>query len=90
MGITIDLDTETQRLIDREIQSGRFSDAAALVGAAVRHFLITREDLGCTREQIDAMIAGAIASMERGEGVDGEEFFAELERQEHDLQRQRG
>ena len=88
--MTIDLDTETQRLIDQEILSGRFRDAAALVGAAVRHFLITREDLGCTREQIDAMIAGAIASLERGEGVDGEEFFAELERQESDPQRKRG
>ena len=88
--MTIDLDTETQRLIDQEIRSGRFRDAAALVGAAVRHFLITREDLGCTREQIDAMIDEAIASLERGEGVDGEEFFAELERQERDLRRQRG
>jgi len=81
MGITINLDTETERLIDQEIRSGRFRDAAALVEGAMRHFLITREDLGYTREQIDAMIAGAIASLERGEGVDGEEFFAEFERQ---------
>ncbi len=36
------------------------------------------------------MIAEAIASLERGEGVDGEEFFAELQRQESDLRRQRG
>ena len=60
--------------------------AAALVGAAVRHFLITRQDLGCTREQIDAMITEAVASLERGEGVDGEEFFAELEREERERQ----
>jgi antitoxin ParD1/3/4 len=90
MAMKIDLDIETQRLINQEIQSGRFHDVGALVGAAVRHFLITREDLGYTREQIDAMIAGAIASLERGEGIDGEEFFAELERQESDLQRQQG
>ncbi len=83
--MTIDLDDETQRLIDREIQAGRFRDASAFVGAAVRHFLITREDLGYTREQIDAMIAQAIASLERGEGVDGEGFFSELEREEQNL-----
>jgi antitoxin ParD1/3/4 len=88
--VTIDIDKETQRMIEQEIEAGRFHDAAALVGAAVRHFLITREDLGYTREQIDAMIGQAIASLERGEGVDGEEFFAELEREERALERQRG
>jgi hypothetical protein len=31
------------------------------------------------REQIDAMIDEAVASLERGKGVDGEEFFAEPE-----------
>ena len=88
--MTIDLDKETQHLIDEELRAGRFRDAATLVGAAVRHFLITREDLGYTREQIDAMIAQAIASLERGEGVDGEEFFSELEKEERELQRRRG
>ncbi len=88
--MSIDLDNETQRLIEQEIQAGRFRDAAGFVGAAVRHFLITREDLGYTREQIDAMIAEAIASLERGEGVEGEEFFAKLESEERELHRQRG
>ena len=90
MLMSIDLDPETQRLIEQEIQAGGFHDAAALVGAAVRHFLITREDLGSTREQIDTMIAGAVASLDGGEGVDGEEFFAELEREEVRLHRQQG
>jgi Arc/MetJ-type ribon-helix-helix transcriptional regulator len=39
--MTIDLDKETQRLIEQEIQAGRFHDAATFVCAAVRHFLIT-------------------------------------------------
>ena len=75
----IELDAETQNLIDREVEAGRFPDAAALVGVAVRHLLITREDLGYTREEIDAMIAQSIASLDRGEGIDGEQFFRELE-----------
>jgi len=82
----IELDNETQQLIDQEIEAGRFPDAAALVGAAVRHLLITREDLGSTRDQIDAMIAQSIASLDRGEGIDGEEFFAELELAERKAQ----
>ena len=88
--MSIDIDPDTQRLIKREIQAGGFRDAAAFVDAAVRHFLIAREDLGSTRQQIDAMIAGAVASLDRGEGVDGEEFFAELEREERRLHRQQG
>ena len=87
--MTIDLDNETRRLIDKEIQAGHFRNAAAFVRAAVQHFLITRDDIGYTREQIDTMIAQAVASLERGEGVDGEEFFAELEREESELLRRR-
>lgn len=85
----IDLDNETQLLIDREIAAGHFRTAGAFVGAAVRHFLVSREDIAYTHEQIDAMIAQSIASLARGQGVDGEEFFSELEREERDLQLQR-
>ncbi|HXP85877.1 MAG TPA: hypothetical protein VN841_14230 [Bryobacteraceae bacterium] len=88
--MSIELDRETSRLIDDELRAGRFPDAAALVGTAVKHFLLTRQDLGQTREEIDAMIAQAIGSLERGKGVDGEDFFAELEKEERELQRQRG
>ena len=86
----MDFDREIQHLIEEEIQAGRFPDASAFVAAAVRHFLVTREDLEYTREQIDAMIAQAVASLERGEGIDGEEFFAALEKEERELERQQG
>jgi len=85
--MTINLDRDTERLIQQEIQAGHFGDAASLIGAAVRHLLVTREDLGYTREEIDAMLTKAVDSLERGEGVDGEAFFAELERDEAGLHR---
>jgi len=85
--MSIDVDRDTERLIEQEVHAGHFPDAASLIRAAVRHFLITREDLGYTREEIDALLAEAIASLERGEGVDGEEFFAELETEEAELRR---
>jgi hypothetical protein len=43
--------------------------------------------MGRTREEIEDMIAQAIESLERGEGVDGEDFFAELGKEERELQR---
>ena len=85
--MSIELNKTTEHLIDEELRSGRFPDAAALVDAAVRHFLVTREDLGFTRDQVDAMIEEAVAALERGEGVDGETFFAELEKKELELRR---
>ena len=88
--MSIDLDRETQSIIEVELRSGRFHDAAALVGTAVRHFLFTRSDLGHTRQEIDAMIAQAVDSLEKGEGVDGEDFFVELEKEERELLHQRG
>ena len=44
--MSVDLDKETQRLIEDELRTGHFHDAATPVGAAVRHFLVTRGDLG--------------------------------------------
>jgi hypothetical protein len=38
--MSIELDPETRHLIELEIQAGGFRDAAAFVGAAVRHFLL--------------------------------------------------
>ncbi len=86
----VDLDQETQQLIEREIQSGHFRDAGELVGAAIRHLLITREDLGYTRDEINALISQSIASLERGESSDGEEFFESLERTEREARLNRG
>jgi antitoxin ParD1/3/4 len=87
--MSIDFDKETERFIENELRAGRFHDAASLIGAAVRHLLITREDIGYSRAEIDTMIAQAIDSFERGEGMDGEDFFAELEKEERELQRRR-
>ena len=65
-------------------------NASALVSVAVRHLLATREDLGYSRDQVDAMLGDAVASLERGEGNDGEEFFAKLEREDPQPLNQRG
>jgi Arc/MetJ-type ribon-helix-helix transcriptional regulator len=88
--MTIELDEETQRLIEREVGAGHFTDAAAFLGCTVKHFVALRQDLGYgtdyDKDQVETMISGAIASRERGEGMDGDEFFAQLE-EEAELRR---
>jgi Arc/MetJ-type ribon-helix-helix transcriptional regulator len=85
--MTLELDEQTQRLIEGEVGSGRFRDAAEFLGAAVKHFVVAREDLGYSKEEIDAMIVEAASSLDRGEGMDGNEFFAQLDKEEAELRR---
>jgi hypothetical protein len=41
--MTIDLDSETAKLLLRELQAGQLSDAAALLSVALKQFLIAKE-----------------------------------------------
>jgi antitoxin ParD1/3/4 len=91
--MSIELDKETERLIRREIEAGRFQDAASLVGAAVRQYLVSRDLFPeLSRQEVEAKISEAIRSLERGQGVDGETFVAQLlaETDEMDRRRQAG
>jgi len=85
------LDHETEKLIQAEIDSGRFPDATSLVGAALRHYLIAREfGEEYTRQEIEEKIARGISQLDRGEGVDGDEFFEKLRLRGEEIRRQRG
>jgi Arc/MetJ-type ribon-helix-helix transcriptional regulator len=77
----VKLDPQTEKLIQNEIESGRFPDAAALVGKALEHYLIARE-LGeeYTRQEIEAKISRGLSQLEDGKGIDGEQFFERLRR----------
>jgi antitoxin ParD1/3/4 len=88
--MNVRLDSETEKLVEEEVRSGKFQDATALVGAAVKHFLIARE-LGeeYTRQEIEEKIARGLSQLDRGEGLDGDEVFEKLRVRGEELQRQR-
>ncbi|MGA2607439.1 MAG: hypothetical protein ABSH01_08275 [Terriglobia bacterium] len=88
--MNVRLDSETEKLVEEEVRSGKFQDATALVGAAVKHFLIARE-LGeeYTRQEIEEKIARGLSQLDRGEGLDGDEVFENLRVRGEELQRQR-
>jgi len=85
--MTIHPDQQTAALIQREIDAGRFKDADAVVQTAVQHLAASRLEIGLSREELDASLAAAVEALERGEGIDGEQFFAELEREENEMRR---
>ncbi len=77
----IKLDAKTEKLVQKELETGRFSDATSLVGIALQHYLIAREfGEEYTREEIDRKIARGLAQLEEKKGLDGEEFFERLRR----------
>ena len=77
----VKLDPETEKLIQKELESGRFPDAAALVGKALQHYLIAREfGEEYTKKEIDAKIARGLSQLDQGRGIDGEQFFEKLRR----------
>lgn len=85
------LPPEIQRFVDASVKSGRFSSPQDIVIAALASLM--SDSLGtCSSEELEAMypgfrekIAEGLRSAEAGELVDGEEFFAELEREEQEL-----
>ena len=82
----VKLDAETEKLVQKEIETGRFPDAAALVGGALQHYFIAREfGEEYTREEIDKKIARGLAQLDAGEGVDGEEFFEQLKKRGQEI-----
>jgi antitoxin ParD1/3/4 len=77
--MNVTLKPELEKLIEDEVKSGRSSSPDEFLNKAVYHYIVAR-DLGedYSREEIEEKIARGLAQVERGETVDGEEFFEQL------------
>jgi antitoxin ParD1/3/4 len=84
--LKVTLKPEIEKLIAKEVESGRASNPDEFLDKAVYHYLIAR-DLGedYTREEVEEKIALGLAQAERGEVIDGEEAFRQL--REHSAER---
>lgn len=86
--MNVELDEDTQRLVEEEIKTGRSRNPGDFIGRAVKHFVIARE-LGeeFTPEEVEAKIARGLEQVERNEVIEGEEAFRRL--REHSYSRRR-
>ncbi len=77
--MNVTLKPELEKLIQDEVRSGRSADTSEFLNKAVYHYVVAR-DLGeeYSREEIEKKIARGLAQVERGETVDGGEFFDQL------------
>ena len=83
--MNIHLTPELEQLVQTKVKSGRYNSASEVVREALR-LLEERDQLTEFRkEAIRQQIDQGWNALRRGEGVDGEAFFAELERKEQAL-----
>jgi antitoxin ParD1/3/4 len=77
--VNIPLTPELEQLVKDKVNSGRYHSVSEVMGEALR--LLDERDR--IREQrlaeLKAKIQVGIEELERGEGIDGEEVFAEIE-----------
>ena len=87
--MNVHLTPQLETLVQNKVKTGRYNSASEVVREALRLF----EDRERIRElqiqELRKKINKGWASLERGEGVDGEEFFSALEQEERGLGRKR-
>ena len=87
--MNVDLTPELEMLVQNKLKTGRYNSASEVV----REALLLYEERDRTRSlqlrELRKKINAGWASLENGEGIDGEEFFRGLEREEQGLRRNR-
>ena len=76
----VTLRPELERLIEEDVKSGRSSDPSEFLNKAIYHYILAR-DLGeeITPEELDRMISQGLQDIERGDTIDGDEAFRQLQ-----------
>jgi antitoxin ParD1/3/4 len=83
--MNVHLTPELEALVQTKVKSGRYNSASEVVREALR-LLEERDTLfDLRKEAIRQKIDAGWESLRRGEGIDGEAFFADLERKEDAL-----
>ena len=83
--MNVHLTAELGQLVQSKVKSGRYNSASEVIREALRLLEERDQLMELRKEAIRQKIDEGWESLRRGEGLDGEEFFAELERKERAL-----
>jgi len=87
--VNVHLTPELETLVQNKVKTGRYNSASEVIREALRLFEQRDRIRELQVRELRKKINEGWASLERGEGVDGEEFFRGLEREERKLGRKR-
>ena len=78
--MNISLTPELERFVHEKVQTGRYNSASEVIREALR-VLHEREQIREIHiEELRKKIAKGVASLDRGEGIDGEQALREIQR----------
>ena len=83
--MNVHLTQELEQLVQNRVKSGRYNSASEVVRDALRLLADRDELMDLRKQELRKKIAQGLDSLQRGEGVDGDEFFAQLEQEEAEL-----
>jgi antitoxin ParD1/3/4 len=83
--MNVHLTPELETLVQNKVKTGRYNSASEVVREALRCFQ-ERDDIRQLQiKDLRKKINEGWVSLERGEGVDGEQFFRTLDREEREM-----
>ena len=83
--MNVHLTQELEQLVQSRVKSGRYNSASEVVRDALRLLADRDELMEIRKQELRKKIALGLDSLQRGEGVDGDECFGQLEREESAL-----
>jgi len=87
--VNVHLTPELETLVQNKVKTGRYNSASEVVREALRLFEERDRIRELQIQELRRKINKGWTSLERGEGVDREEFFRSLEREEREMARKR-
>jgi antitoxin ParD1/3/4 len=87
--VNVHLTPELETLVHKKVKTGRYNSASEVVREALRLFEERDRFRNLQLRELRRKIDEGWASLERGEGVEGEKFFRDLAREERGLTRKR-
>lgn len=88
--MNLHLTQELEELVQSRVKSGRYGSASEVVRDALRILADRDELMEIRKRELRKKIAQGLDSLQRGEGVDGNEMFAQLEREEAAVEKSGG
>lgn len=88
--MNVSLTPELARFVDGQVQGGLYSTASEVVREGLR-ILAEREKLReLRREELRKKVQAGLDELDRGEGLDGDAVFEEIERDLDEIEKRQG
>ncbi len=75
----VSLTPELEQMVHGKVQTGRYNSASEVVREALRLMDERDQIKAMQKEELRKKIAAGLKSLEEGRGIDGEEFFAQMD-----------